>query len=1140
MRPMPTAIVIALIVMAATVAQAQIMEATFDESVVAAGPAGVIEGELLGEAGLVDEGVRDGGLQVPTTGGVSYPAGPMFPIEQGCLQMWVKAGFSGGDDVRRWFFCDSGDRFKVFKYGNGELYFQIRADDAGYHAHVPCDWEPGEWHHLACIWRNINSGEEDGQLALYIDGAFAAGASGRYNIDSVGDELFVGCNSRGEEAAESIIDEFQLFAEAQFHPNFPPGRLVAHDPNDYALSALGASATASTQIMNFKGVDYPADVTIDGKVRGSYWASDFIFGTAEGPQWLEIDLGQPREVGRIYLYMVTNNAGTLLNDFTLSVRQDGEWVPVAQVQGYQDSVRSLESLVGRYRQCYGIYRAEFEPRTTTGVRLDVDSTVARVHEIEVLPPAEEAPPLVRSVRGAGPVLKFDFGTNTSVLEDGWLPVTETSVYDETSGYGWRNAEHLLPTDRLAGYPVPRDFVAAAREDGAPVSGTFSVDMPNGEYVLGAVAGDLSFAVEPFAITAEGRTIADRIVTADAYDAVRVNATVTVADGRLDLEMAGEKAWLLNALVIAPVDRLDEADEALTQILDQFAIGSEEVLKGLTQVEWEGPAAVASPTEDERARGYQVFAHDSYLTHIHRDLPPAEGERLERLEMFATAGEREPATFALHALESLRDVRVRLSELSGPATVPADAIELHVIHSWPQRLKKHPRDCWAVIPELLYSPGRSAEQWVAAGQNKQWWLTVHVPEDAPPGRYDGTVTISHAEGGEYELPLRLTVYPFRLDWPRPMHWGIYYYPGRSVSPRVRDLDEVRETTIKELQDLRDHGLNGFAFSLQPSMPSVDRADDEAVIDFEADPVEVDLWYVEWVMDCVEEVGGFEGPFPLYIRRAWMPERDDAVRIIQQTVRAVEDERLKQGWPELLYYPWDEPFADPELAEAEEPYRALAEVEGIRTYCTVSGPAGVRLAPWLDVRCHATSLSTGYQWPEVYEAAMEDGDEYWWYSNCTREFPAVMRFKAGFHHWKSRATGQTYWNYRAAAGPFTDFNSRVGDHITSYPGVDGPIRTIQWECHREGIEDAKYAYTLELLLQKAEDSHDARVAAAADQGRELLYTIRDEAKIDMDYYVETYDDDLAFHYLSDWEARRYDEHRRAIARAIIALLEAGVEQ
>ena len=117
------------------------------------------------------------------TGGVKYPA-EGFPTERGCLQMWVRADFYGTDDVRRWLFHDAMDRFKIFKYHNGHLYFQMRTDNGGFHAHAPITWEPGEWHHVACVGDNINSGRDDGHLRLSIDGRLEASASGSQSATS--------------------------------------------------------------------------------------------------------------------------------------------------------------------------------------------------------------------------------------------------------------------------------------------------------------------------------------------------------------------------------------------------------------------------------------------------------------------------------------------------------------------------------------------------------------------------------------------------------------------------------------------------------------------------------------------------------------------------------------------------------------------------------------------------------------------------------------------------------------------------------------------------------------------------------------------------------------------------------------------
>ena len=36
---------------------------------------------------------------------------------------------------------------------------------------VPVSWKASEWHHVAIIWSNFNSGMADAEWALYIDGA---------------------------------------------------------------------------------------------------------------------------------------------------------------------------------------------------------------------------------------------------------------------------------------------------------------------------------------------------------------------------------------------------------------------------------------------------------------------------------------------------------------------------------------------------------------------------------------------------------------------------------------------------------------------------------------------------------------------------------------------------------------------------------------------------------------------------------------------------------------------------------------------------------------------------------------------------------------------------------------------------------
>jgi hypothetical protein len=171
--------------------------------------------------------------------------------------------------------------------------------------------------------------------------------------------------------------------------------------------------------------------------------------------------------------------------------------------------------------------------------------------------------------------------------------------------------------------------------------------------------------------------------------------------------------------------------------------------------------------------------------------------------------------------------------------------------------------------------------------------------------------------------------------------------------------------------------------------------------------------------------------------------------------------------------------------------------------------------------------------VLDAARRDGDLFWYYTNCTRSYSDVMRMKAGFFFWKIRASGQTYYTYRQFSdSPFSDLDGRGRDHLVTYPGLDGPVRTVHWECHREGVDDTKYAYTLEATLAEARRRRaDAGVLAAAEK---VLADLRESVNVDLEDYAERYPaPKYAFHFYCDWTPEQFDAARQRIVQAILEL-------
>lgn len=1112
-------------ILLASLAGAEVFDASFDTDLTAQHLGQPVKGEMLPGGEVVPEGVRGGGLRVSETGGAKFRLPGGLPLSKGSLQLWVKPDFGTRDGLRHWLICDSQVRFKVFKHTDGNTYFQVRTDTGGVHAKAVVDWQPGQWQNVAVTWENINAPAGNGSLKLYVNGTVKASLQGNFTVKGFGETLFVGCDEKGRESASAVIDEVKVSAEPRVVVDFPAELATGLDVSNYALMARGASVKASSELLAFKGKDYPAAAMIDGERTGAYWASDFIRGTAQGDQWLEVTLAKPEQVGRIKLYTVNSSVKMLTNKFRLFVRVNDAWQKVADEGDYSKLVEPGQAL-SRYAQSFGVYVASFPAVTTQQVRLEVPGTTVRLHEIEVLPPTGPAAALKTTLAGAGPVYRLDFGSNASVVAKDWVPVTDTSAYSDSAGCGWQDTVNLIGVDRATGYPVKRDFVAAARADNGPVSNTFSIKLPNGRYAIGIVCGDSEFDFQPFNISANGRRIGTNIATADRAEARVVRSCVDVTGGKLDLTFAGPRSFVVNAVVVAPVAQIEAVAEAVTEVAESFALGAPELLAGLREIKAEAPAKAAAPTAADKKRGYQVFGRGGYLGTIYRDEVPAAGEPIGELKLTATPGEYEPASFTVHALQAVQGALVEVGELKGPGTIPASAWTVRAVEYMPQRFKMSVRDGWAVMPEILRPQDHWGEMWVPAGQNQQYWLTVKVPGNAAAGEYSGEVTIATA-AGKSKLPVRLTVLPFSLGTPRKQNLGIYYYAGTNMASSAAGEEKIEKLVLADLKDMREHGLNFVVINLPGE-----------AIKWDADPVTFDLSHIAWMMKLTRQVGGFDGVFPIYMGGVWKADRPDRVEVVQNLIKAIEAERKAQGWPEFIYYLVDEPFHGEKLDNAVAPYQAAKDA-GVRTYCTVSGEAGERLAPWLDVRCHATSGSTGYYWPDVYDKAMADKDEYWWYSNCTREFPAVMRFKAGFHHVKSRATGQAYWHYRNLIGStFCDFDGGPGDYVTSYPGLEGPVATIQWECHREGIDDARYVWTLEALIARAEASDKAEVKAAGVEAKRVLEGLLAQAVIDLRHYEQKYGTDLAFHYISEWAPEKYGAAREAVSEQIVKLCRAGL--
>jgi hypothetical protein len=96
--------------------------------------------------------------------------------------------------------------------------------------------------------------------------------------------------------------------------------------------------------------------------------------------------------------------------------------------------------------------------------------------------------------------------------------------------------------------------------------------------------------------------------------------------------------------------------------------------------------------------------------------------------------------------------------------------------------------------------------IPALQPKQFWITVHVPRDTPPGKYTGEIRVEPANAPARSLPLSVTVLPFTL-LPPSLDYSIYYR-GKLTGgePPVIGSDPKTERQLAaEFKNMKEHGV-----------------------------------------------------------------------------------------------------------------------------------------------------------------------------------------------------------------------------------------------------------------------------------------------------------------------------------------------
>ncbi len=743
--------------------------------------------------------------------------------------------------------------------------------------------------------------------------------------------------------------------------------------------------------------------------------------------------------------------------------------------------------------------------------------------------------------------RFDFGSADSALQDGFTRVTPGMVAGEGPA-GWVDGSRLVARDQPyidyeegdGGAVPPPCWTCPLSQDclvsDAPAE--LVIRVPDGNYHVWVLCGtSYPYRSQYFDFEVISGSVTKPVRFEDSYQFRHAYLEVRATGGEARLLFRPRSRFAVAGVVLyQDADRQELLDSILTpvrELLDFLPPEEAEKWQQLQPVDLAPWPAVA---ETDRRRGYLLHQRH-WAEVVYPDTVPLAGELNPSLRAFACPGEYEPLNFIVYPFRDLAGATMAVSDLRGPGgSLPAGACEVRRVKYMRVRPNYTVQGQFKFAPDPLM-PLDPLEP-LPANTNTRYWLTVHVPEDAAPGTYTGTVTFTPRGAAAAVLPIRLRVLPLRLQEDPEKLYSIYYYDPLDEWARAQDEASKAYFLQKsewEMQDLVAHGTRNvttglWADAAKPDAPGV------FTFDFDLFQKKVDTW----------QRFGLRGPFVVgvnsegiyrkytgedlafHLGNAKQPPPEFGQELTAMC-RAIEAERVRRGWPEFLYYPMDEPGTSTgAIAFMIETLKAV-QAAGVKTYVTadptIEGYEPLR--PYIDVWCTQPFLPGREELLRDRAARQVD---YWCYPNHVNgenDHTPVngARMTYGFGFWRSGFSALIPWIYRYDAGdPWNYLSGRMSEFFNRTEDSGRPIPVAMWEAYREGYDDYRYVFTCKQLIAQAQEAggQAARVAAEAQKTLDYVWgQIRVQAKYK--------DQDL-------WAPREADVYRWMIAEQALKLQEA----
>ncbi|OFW57340.1 MAG: hypothetical protein A2Y75_06140 [Candidatus Solincola sediminis] len=385
--------------------------------------------------------------------------------------------------------------------------------------------------------------------------------------------------------------------------------------------------------------------------------------------------------------------------------------------------------------------------------------------------------------------------------------------------------------------------------------------------------------------------------------------------------------------------------------------------------------------------------------------------------------------------------------------------------------------------------------VGAGSNQGIWVDIYIPEDAPPGNYGGSVSVSAAGVGDAVIPVDLEVWDFTL--PRESHLPTFfmYQPDEIADAHgvEKYYEEYLAIETEYARMARRHRFDAST-SIYPEVTGTGNAT----------TIIWDSWHDELASRHLDGTifpdGRGEGLYALPISR-WFPDPSEHGGLGSQEfedtfitmLRQFRDHFMARGWfSRSFIYMVDEPNTA-EAYDLVRYYGSLIDRSGTGFPCMVSeGPtpqeeAWGSLVGYVDIWCCGWIA-----WPGPMHERQAAGEHGWTYNGGEPYAGSQIIDTSGVGPrtwaWIARRYGIECWLYwdvcyfhdiyngcdwndvwsdplsfdqRRAPGAWPDWGN--GDGTFFYPGlprgIAGPVSSIRMKSWRRGAQDYEYIWLLD---------------------------------------------------------------------------------